>query len=583
MTVAESDIQQELSAQLGLPAPLAQATADGVATCWISAEQLRPALRWLKNECSGAFSMLYDLTGIDERLRAGAKPGPARDFAVVYHLLSVERNADVRLKVPLSGEFPSLPSVADIFPNADWYERELWDMFGITPTGHPNLRRILSPPWWQGHPLRKEHYARATERPAFHLNDQIQANLESELEFRPEEWGLKRRGDDFDFMFLNVGPHHPGTHGLLRLILQLRGQEITDAVCDIGFHHRGAEKMGERQTWHTYIPYTDRVDYLSGVANNLPYVLSVEALAGIEIPPRAQVIRVMMTELYRIISHLVFYGTFSQDLGQMSPVFYMFNDREKALDIAEAITGGRMHPSWFRIGGVAMDLPEGWQAMVREFIKYLPKRLKDYDTVVLHNRIFQGRTRGVGAFSVEQALEWGATGPMLRSAGLAWDMRKARPYSGYEQFAFDIPIGQSGDCYDRAVVHVEEMRQSLRIIEQCMQNMPAGEYKSRHPLTCPPLKEHTMQDIETLINHFLGTTWGPVIPAGEANVHTEGPKGMYSYYLTSDGSTNSYRTRIRSASFPHIQMVPMLSRGMTVSDLVAILGSVDFVLADVDR
>ena len=341
--------------------------------------------------------------------------------------------------------------------------------------------------------------------------------------------------------------------------------------------------MGERQSWHTYIPYTDRIDYLAGSMNELPYLMAVEKLAGIEVPERAIVIRVMLAELFRIISHLVYYGTFSQDVGQMSPVFYMFNDRERAFDIVEAVTGGRMHPGWFRIGGVAMDLPRGWDDMVLGFVKHLRGTLKDYDAAIMKSRLFKARTVGVGAISLGEAIEWGATGPFLRACGLEWDLRKKRPYSGYERFDFEIPTAKGGDSYDRLAIHVEEMRQSLRIIEQCVESMPDGKYKADHPLAVPPPRERTMRDIETLIEHFLAVSWGPNIPPGEACATVEGAKGQNSYYLISDGGGMSYRTRIRTPSFAHIQMAPMMSRGLTVSDLVVILGSVDYVLADVDR
>jgi NADH-quinone oxidoreductase subunit C/D len=309
----------------------------------------------------------------------------------------------------------------------------------------------------------------------------------------------------------------------------------------------------------------------------------VEKLAGIEVPDRVKVIRVMLCEIFRIMSHLLFYGTMAQDVGQLSPVFYMFADRDKAYEIIEAICGFRMHPGWFRIGGVTQDLPQGWEKLVREFVDYLPRRLDEYDRMVLENRLFQQRTKGIGPYTTEEAIDWGVTGPGLRATGLEWDYRKQRPYSGYDQFDFDIPFGQSGDSYDRTVVRVEEMRQSVRIVEQCLNNMPAGDYKARHRLTTPPIKDRTMHDIETLITHFLNVSWGPVIPAGEAAATIEGTKGLYTYYLTSDGSTMSYRTRIRTASFPHLQMIPLISRGFLVSDLIAILGSMDFVMADVDR
>jgi NADH-quinone oxidoreductase subunit C/D len=356
-----------------------------------------------------------------------------------------------------------------------------------------------------------------------------------------------------------------------------------DIVPDIGFHHRGAEKMGERQSWHTFIPYTDRIDYLSGVLNNLPYVLSVEKLAGIEIPDRVKVIRIMMSEFFRIASHLVWLGTFAQDMGQLSPVFFTFNDRERIFDIVSAITGGRMHPSWFRIGGVAQDLPDGWETRTREFVNYFPKRIRELERIMIRNSIFKARTVGIGVYTTAEAIEWGVTGAGLRATGYNFDYRKKRPYSGYEQFEFDIPLGKNGDCYDRTLVRIAEMYQSVRIIQQCIDNMPAGSYKSRHPLATPPRKEMTMKDIETLITHFLGVSWGPVIPAGEAMVPVEGAKGSNGYYLVSDGGTSSYRTRIRTPSFPHMQMIPYISKGYTVPDLLAILGALDFVLADLDR
>jgi NADH-quinone oxidoreductase subunit C/D len=242
-----------------------------------------------------------------------------------------------------------------------------------------------------------------------------------------------------------------------------------------------------------------------------------------------------------------------------------------------------MHPGWFRIGGVAADLPKGWDKLVRDFLDYLPRRLKEYDRIIMQNRIVKARTRGVGALTVDQAIDWGVTGPNLRACGFEWDLRKKRPYSGYDQFEFDIPTAKNGDSYDRAVVRVEEMRQSLRIVEQCLNNMPPGPTKSDHPLATPARKDRTMEDIETLIDHFLNVSWGPVIPAGEASFTAEAAKGMNSYYLVSDGSTQSYRTRIRTPSFPHLQVVQELTRGLNISDLIAILGSIDFIMGDVDR
>jgi NADH-quinone oxidoreductase subunit C/D len=562
-----------------------QQTVDGITTFWVKKENLIQILTHLKTGIDKPFTLLYDLCALDERNRAQCRSNGAvaPDFTVVYHLLSFERNCFLRLKVGLKGEYPSTVSICSLWENADWYEREVYDMFGIRFEGHPHLRRILMPLTWEGHPLRKEHPARATEMGPFRLWDEKQDREQQALQFKPEDWGLRRQSDDADFMFLNLGPQHPGTHGVLRIILQLDGEDIVDAVPDIGFHHRGAEKMGERQSWHTYIPYTDRVDYLGGVMNNLAYLLAVEKLAGITLPKRVEVIRVMLCEFFRIASHLVWYGTFAQDLGQLSPVFYMFTDREKIFDIIEAICGARMHPNWFRIGGLAQDLPAAWDKLVRYFLNYFPKRLREYDRMVMQNSIFKARTVGIGIYTLQEAIEWGVTGPGLRACGFEWDFRKKQPYSGYENFDFDIPVAQNGDCYDRAVVRVEEMLQSLRIIAQCLENMPEGDYKSDHPLATPPLKKNTMKDIETLITHFLNVSWGPVIPAGEAMSCIEATKGANSYYLTSDGNTSAYRVRIRTPSFPHMQMLPYISKGYTVADLLSILGSIDYVLADIDR
>jgi NADH-quinone oxidoreductase subunit C/D len=560
-----------------------QPTCDGITTFWIARKDLRAVLIYLKRETASPYTLLFDLAAIDERRRIHRQGLPECEFSIIYHLLSFGRNEDIRIKIALSEASLSVPTICDIWPSANWYEREAWDMFGIVFEGHPHLRRILMPPTWQGHPLRKDHYARATEMEAFSLPDERQEIEQDALRFVPEDWGMRRRSEDTDFMFLNMGPNHPSVHGAFRIALQLDGEEIVDALPDIGYHHRGAEKMGERQSWHTYIPYTDRVDYLGGSLNNLPYLLAVERLAGIEVPERAKVIRVMISEFYRLASHLLFYGTFAQDVGQMSPIFYMFIDREKVFDIIESISGARMHSSYFRIGGVALDLPHGWDKRVREFVDYLPARLDQYDKMVMNNGILKRRTQGVGSYTTAEAIEWSATGPNLRATGFAWDYRKARPYSGYENYEFEIPTATHGDCYDRCLVRVEEMRQSVRIIKQCLDNMPEGPYKAYHPLTTPPPKARTLHDIETLIQHFLNVSWGPVIPPGEACITVEATKGLNGYYLTSDGGAMSYRTRIRTPSFPHLQMIPLMSRGMMVADLIAILASIDFVMADVDR
>ncbi|HUK78397.1 MAG TPA: NADH-quinone oxidoreductase subunit C, partial [Thermoleophilia bacterium] len=285
-----------------------QPTADEIPTVWVPGDRTREVVAYLKSEAPATYPMLYDLTAIDERVRVHREGQPASDFTVVYHLLSLEHNRDVRLKVALQGEMPTTPTITGVFPAAAWYEREVWDMFGVGFDGLPERPRILMPPWWEGHPLRKESAGRGTELGRLVMSPQRAAEWQDMLAFRPEDWGLEELARDPEIMFLNVGPHHGGTHGVVHIVVGLRDEEIVSCIVDIGYHHRAAEKMGERQTWHTFIPYTDRVDYTGGVVNNLAYLMSAERLAGIEVPDRAQVIRVMLAELYRINSHLLYYG-----------------------------------------------------------------------------------------------------------------------------------------------------------------------------------------------------------------------------------------------------------------------------------
>lgn len=593
MSTASTSLQQsmaetpaviaELYLRFGESSFVRQQTAEGMPTLWLGRDKLLDVLKFLRDDYRPRYEMLLDVTAIDERLRVHREGQPESDFTVVYQLISYSGNCDIRLKVALKETDLTIPTIISLWPAANWHERECWDMFGVVFEGHPNLSRIYTPPTWVGHPLRKDHPARATEMDPYRLDDDIVDNEQEAMKFNPEEWGLERKSDTSEFMFLNFGPNHPAAHGVIRFALQLDGEYVMDVVPDVGYHHRGAEKMGERQTWHTYIPYTDRIDYLGGVMNNLPYVMAVEKMAGIQVPDRVKVIRVMLAEFFRICSHLLFFGTWAVDLGQLSPLFYAFVDREKAFNIIESITGGRMHPSWFRIGGVAQDLPNGWEVRVREFVDMFPKKLLEYNKMVMTNTVIKQRTVGVGKMNTQDAYDWGMTGPALRATGLEWDYRKNRPYSGYENFEFEVPIAVNGDCYDRAAVRVEEMRQSCEIIRQCLENMPSGPYKSDHPLTTPPLKEDSKQDIETLINHFLSVSWGPVMEPSEVSMAIEATKGINSYYLINDGGSGSYRTRIRTPSFIHIQAIPFLSRGLMLADFTAVVATTDFVMADVDK
>ena len=570
---SDRNLANVLSEQFGPAVQPASSTSD-MLTLQVEKSRFKDVLRYLKTKATPRFQRLDDLTAIDESARRRRDSYP--DYTMVYHLLSFDSASRVRLKVALNGQAPVTESITDIWPSANWYEREVFDLLGIGFNGHPNLRRIIMPHDWQGHPLKKSHPGRATEMSPY---------TRKEAEARqPLDGGIYvKSGDGQRPLILNIGPHHVSTHGLLRYIAALNGEEIVDLDMDIGYHHRGVEKIGERQTWHQFIPYLARVDYLAGAANDLPYLLAVETLADIPVPRRARVIRIMLSELFRLSNHLVWFATYAHDVGAMTPNFYTFREREMILDIVELITGGRLHPSWFRLGGVAADLPEGWQQAVDEFVRIFPKRLQEYENLIRKNPIFKARTRGVGRISLQDAMDWGVTGPNLRACGLAWDLRKRMPYSGYEDFEFEVPTAADGDCYARYLVRVEEMRQSVRIIEQAVKNMPAGRYITDDYRYVIPKREDMLKDIESLIHHFINVTRGPKIPRGEAYAVCEIPRGEQGYYVVSDGLGYAYRLRIRAPGFANVQVIPMMAVGESVADLIAIIGSMDYILPDIDR
>lgn len=590
----DQSLAEELKERFGDAVQQAPEVSDMV-TFQVAADRVKEVLRYLKAEAQIRFQRMEDVTAIDESARRDrersrmSEPWPAGfdevprhlgrpypDFTLVYHLLSFDPASRLRLKVPLVGQHPIAATITDLWPAAGWYECEVYDMFGIRFEGHPHLRRLIMPHDWEGHPLRKNYPGRATEMAPYTRDDaERHQPLDASL--------LVGKITEEEEVLLNYGPHHYGTHGLIRFVLALRGEEITDLGTDLGYHHRGAEKIGERQSWHQFIPYTDRVDYLNGAANNLAYLNSLETLAGIKVPDRAQCIRVMIAELFRLSNHLLWFGTFVHDVGMMSATFYTFREREMILDLVEHITGARLHPAWFRIGGVAMDLPAGWKEMVDAFVKVFPARLKEYETLITRNPIFKGRTQGVGRLSLEDAMAWGISGPNLRACGLAWDLRKKMPYSGYEAFDFEVPTASAGDCYARYLVRVEEMRQSLRIIQQAAEQMPSGRYLAQDCHYCLPQKEETLNDIESLIHHFIKVTRGPKMPPGEAYAAIEIARGEQGYYVVSDGLDKAYRMRIRTPDFATLQALPLMAIGSNIADFQAILGSLDYVMPDTDR
>ncbi len=540
----------------------------------VPADKVKKVLTFLKTEANPKFLRLEDYTAIDESARRQREKYP--DFSLVYHLTAFDPPLRIRIKTPVYGEHPEAPTLCDLWPNANWYEREIYDMFGIHFPGHSDLRRILMPPDWEGHPLRKSFPGRATQMPPYTRRD--------------AEMRQPRKGEDYfapdpnrEKMILNLGPHHTGTHGMFRLILELESEIITGMDMEIGYHHRAAEKVGERQTWLQYIPYTDRVDYLAGAANNMTYVTAVEKIAGIKVPERAEYIRVLLAELFRISNHLNYLGVMGHDLGAMTPNFYTFREREMIMDIVEMITGARLHPSWFRLGGVAADLPEGWKEAVLHFADVLSKRMKDYENLLFKNPIFKARTQGVGVISLAEAIDWGVTGPNLRACGMDWDLRKKMPYGAYDRFEFEVPTATEGDCLARYAIRLEECRQSIKIIRQAASTMPGGRYVTDDYRYAVPQRKDMLNDIESLIHHFINVTRGPKIPRGEAYAATEAPRGEQGYYAVSDGLGAAYRMRIRGPSFTNVQVIPAMTIGATIPDLIAVLGSVDYTPADLDR
>ena len=385
------------------------------------------------------------------------------------------------------------------------------------------------------------------------------------------------------FMTINMGPQHPATHGVLRLVLELDGEIIVKATPHIGHLHRGVEKLGENRTYHQFIPLTDRLDYTNAMGNNLAYVLAVEKLLGIEVPKRAQYLRVMMTELQRIAAHLIWLGTHVLDLGATTPIFYTFREREDILRIFDEVAGGRLTPTYMRIGGVSKDLPSGIEEKIRAFIQAFPGHVKEYETLLTENVIWLKRTKGVGVISKEDALNWGVTGPTLRASGVRYDVRKAFPYSSYEDFDFDIPLGSVGDVYDRYAVRLREMEWSNAIAKQALERLPKGPVIVEDPKVPLPAKDAVMTDIASLIRQFKIVSEGFQPPKGEVYASVEAAKGELGFYIVSDGTNHPFRVRIRPPSFLNLSALPKMIEGSLIADVVTTIGSIDIVLGEIDR
>jgi NADH-quinone oxidoreductase subunit C/D len=538
---------------------------DGFVEITADRSRVLDVLRSLRNRPETDCDLLLDVCGVDYLERTPR-------LEVVYHLASLSTEHRFRVKVPLDVEEPRVPSAYGIWKAADWFEREAWDLLGVHFDGHPNLKRILTHEAFQGHPLRKDY-------------DSGQRWLLTENESMVPDWvGETPAGDDdFETQVLNLGPSHPATHGTLRIIVQLAGEHILRSEAEIGYLHRCFEKMSESHGWNEVIPYTDRLNYCSSMINGVGYALGVEQMLGIEAPPRAQVVRVILSEFSRIMDHAVCLGANLVDLGALTNFWYFFQPREEIYSLLESCAGGRLTVSYARIGGLAHDVPPDFDEQVRFLLGYIPKFIDDVDRLVSSNKIFRDRTEGIGALSAQDAVAWGWTGPCLRASGVPYDLRRVRPYMGYEAYDFDVPVASTGDCYARYLVRLEEMRQSLRIIEQAINDVPDGPViTDNHHAALPP-KSKVYSEMEALIWHFKLVYDGIKVPAGDSYTATEGANGELGYYLVSDGSGSPYRVKVRPPCFAIFQAYPHLLEGHLVADAIAILSSLNIIAGELDR
>ncbi len=536
------------------------------------------------------FNLLVDVYGTD-RLKLPQSPR----FAVNYELYSIPKNQFLRVIVATPDPAPSnsntplpeIQTVTDIWPTANWLERETYDLMGLNFSGHPYLHRIMMPDNWVGHPLRKDYplggepvnFEHDRDHPRFaHLGKPVMVGPSFLTDLPPEM-------DTEKHMVVNFGPHHPATHGVLRLAVELDGEKIVRVSPETGYLHSGFEKTGENKRYEKFIPYCDRLDYLSPMNNNLAYVLTVEKLLEVDIPEHVQMVRVILAELQRIASHLAWLGTHVMDVSGMihTLVMYTFQMRERILDLFEMVCGARMTTSYFSVGGLRWPLPGAFQDGVKSFLAELAGQLKDYHDMLTRNPVWLSRTQGIGYLPADTAIALGITGPMLRGAGVPLDLRKVRPYCGYDQFYFDVPTSTTADCYGRYLVRMEEMRQSMSIVEQAIAKLKPGPYRTADRKVALPPRPEISTSMESLIHHFKLVTEGYRPPVGQVYQVSENPKGWLGFGLISDGTAIPHRLRVRGPSFVNLQATDPMSRGGFIADLITNIGSIDIVLGEVDR
>ena len=537
----------------------------------VDSKDLRATLLRLKKDED--FTILLDMTAVDYSKFPDSTPSR---FAVVYVLRSSDFKKETTVKAFVSDETLSVDTVSDIFPSANWAEREAYDQYGVIFLNHPNLKRVLNHKQFIGHPLRKDYKI-------------TQGQICTETEDLMDEMLplLKSKGytdeEIADLMLLNVGPSHPASHGTIRNFVALEGETIATCVTEIGYLHRGFEKACEHHTYSQVIPYTDRLNYCSAILNNIGWAKAIEDMMKIEITPRAKMIRVVIGELSRIIDHFVCNAANMVDLGGLTSLWYLFGARDQAYDLLSKLTGARLTNTYTRIGGLEFDLYDGFDKDLEEVLKTSEKAIEDVLSLIAHNKLFHDRTQDVGVIKADFALANGISGPNLRAAGVAHDLRKDKPYYGYENFDFDLVIGSHGDVYDRMMCRFEESIQSIKIIRQAMKNMPDGAINVYAPNLVLPNKKDVYGNIEGLMNQFKLTFEGTLVPKGEYYSSTEATNGELGFFIISDGSGRPYKVKCRPPCFYSLAAYSKIVEGTMLADAVVTMASLNFIAGEFDR
>jgi NADH-quinone oxidoreductase subunit C/D len=586
LPTGESDHTRQIHERFGEDI-LAAGLHNNQQVVYVKPAQLVALATFLKNEPGLAYEALLDVTAVD-RLKLPV-PESERDqrFHTVYQLRSYKHKQHITLVCPVEGgDNPVVPTLTSVFEGANWPEREVADLMGVKFEGHPDPRRILMPDHWPYHPLRKEIPEGGEEVPfSFTFDEPKFETLGKQILPAESVTPTLPPGMSTENMVLNMGPHHPSTHGVLRLVVELDGETVVDLDPDIGYLHSGFEKTGENKRYKDFVYYSDRMDYLSAMNNNFGYVLAVEKLLGLEIPERAQVIRVIMSELQRLASHLFWLATHSLDLAGagLSVMMYATRERERILDLFEMVCGARLTTSYIRIGGVWRDLPPAFLTHLADLVRDMPSKIDDYERMLGTGPLWRERLENIGVLDRATVIDMGLTGPMLRGSGVDWDLRRDMPYGGYENYDFKVPVYNAGDCYARYLVRMEEMRQSVRILEQAMANLPDGLFKSdERKISLPPRAELDVS-MEALIHHFKLVTEGFRVPPGFGYHGIEASKGELGFFIYSDGSAVPYRLHVRGPSFNNLYAIRQMSKGHMLGDVVANIGTLDIVLGEVDR